>query len=82
MIKILRRIDKPLFFVTCIMFLFGLLMIFSASYVKAITTLDNAYYYLIRQGIILFICFVVFLIVINFPYLCLSFYYCFCFLLV
>lgn len=67
MIKILRRIDKPLFFVTCIMFLFGLLMIFSASYVKAITTLDNAYYYLIRQGIILFICFVVFLIVINFP---------------
>lgn len=67
MIKILRRIDKPLFFVTCIMFLFGLLMIFSASYVKAITTLDNAYYYLIRQGIILFICFIVFLLVINFP---------------
>lgn len=67
MIKILRRIDKPLFFVTSIMFLFGLLMIFSASYVKAITSLDNAYYYLIRQGIILVICFIMFLIVINFP---------------
>lgn len=66
MIKILRRIDKPLFFVTCIMFIFGLLMIFSASYVKAITSLDNAYYYLIRQGIILIICFITFLFIINF----------------
>ena len=50
MIKILRKIDKPLFFVTLFMFIFGLIMIFSASYVKAITMLDNAYYYLIRQG--------------------------------
>lgn len=67
MIKILRKIDKPLFFVTIFMFVFGLLMIFSASYVKAIMALDNAYYYLIRQGIILLICLFVFVFGINFP---------------
>ena len=62
-----RKIDKPLFFVTVIMFLFGLIMIFSASYVKAINYLDNAYYYLIRQGVILIVCLIVFLILIRFP---------------
>ena len=67
MLKILRKTDKPLLFVTIFMFLFGLLMIFSASYVKAITSLDNAYYYLIRQGLILVICLFVFLIGINIP---------------
>lgn len=71
MIKVLRKIDKPLFFITIFMFLFGLIMIFSSSYVKAITSLDNAYYYLIRQGIILIICLFAFLFVINFP---MSFY--------
>lgn len=67
MIKILRKIDKPLFFVTLFMFIFGLVMIFSASYVKAITMLDNAYYYLIRQSCILCICLFVFLFVVNIP---------------
>lgn len=67
MIKVLRKIDKPLFFVTVFMFLFGLIMIFSASYVKAITMLDNAYYYLIRQAVILFVCLLVFLFVVNIP---------------
>lgn len=65
MLKIIRKIDKPLFFITIIMFIFGLIMIFSASYVKAITSLDNAYYYLIRQGLILFICLFVFIFFIN-----------------
>ena len=67
MVKIIRKIDKPLFFMTCIMFIFGLVMIFSASYVKAITAIGNAYYYLIRQGIILLICFFVFMFFINIP---------------
>ena len=67
MIKVLRKIDKPLFFITVFMFIFGLIMIFSASYVKAITMLDNAYYYLIRQAVILFICLFVFLFVVNIP---------------
>lgn len=65
MIKVLRKIDKPLFFTSLFMFLFGLIMIFSASYVKAITTLDNAYYYLIRQSLILCVCLFVFLFMIN-----------------
>lgn len=67
MIKSLRKIDKPLFFSTVIMFIFGLIMIFSASYVKAITSLDNAYYYLIRQSVILLVCLFVFLFMINIP---------------
>ena len=67
MIKVLRKIDKPLFFVTVFMFIFGLVMIFSASYVKAITMLDNAYYYLIRQSCILCICLFVFLFIVNIP---------------
>lgn len=71
MIKILRKLDKPLLISTVLMFIFGLLMIFSASYVKAITALGNAYYFLIRQGAILIVCFFAFLILIRFP---LSFY--------
>ncbi len=67
MIKVLRKIDKPLFFTTVIMFIFGLIMIFSSSYVKAITSLDNAYYYLIRQSVILLVCLNVFLFLINIP---------------
>lgn len=67
MLKIIRKIDKPLFFTTFIAFIFGLIMIFSASYVKAITMLDNAYYYLIRQGVILIVCLFVFLVLINIP---------------
>lgn len=67
MIKVLRKIDKPLFFTTVIMFIFGLIMIFSSSYVKAITSLDNAYYYLIRQLVILLVCLFVFIFLINIP---------------
>lgn len=65
--KIFRKLDKPLLLTTVIMFIFGLIMIFSASYVKAITYIDNAYYYLIKQGIILIVCFLVFLFLIRFP---------------
>lgn len=67
MVKLFRKMDKPLFFITIFMFIFGLIMIFSASYVKAITSIDNAYYYLVRQGIILIACFIAFLILIKFP---------------
>ena len=65
MLKTFRKIDKPLFFITIIMFVLGLIMIFSASYVKAITSLDNAYYYLIRQSVILLVCLFMFLFIIN-----------------
>ena len=33
--KVLKYIDKPLFIVTCILFVVGLIMIFSASNVTA-----------------------------------------------
>ena len=65
--KTYRKLDKLLLFTTLFMFIFGLLMIFSASYVKAINDLDNAYYYLIRQGVILIICFIAFLIIVKIP---------------
>lgn len=64
---IYKKIDKPLFWTTTFMFIFGLIMIFSASYVKAINVIDNAYYYLIRQGIILILCFFMSLVLIKFP---------------
>lgn len=64
---IYKKIDKPLFWTTTFMFIFGLIMIFSASYVKAINVIDNAYYYLIRQGVILILCFFMSLILIKFP---------------
>lgn len=67
MVKIFRKLDKPLLITTLIMFIVGLVMICSASYVTAINTLDNAYYYLIRQGKILVICLIGFLILITFP---------------
>jgi len=67
MLKVLKKIDKPLFFVTVLMFLFGLIMIFSASYVKAITSLGNAYYYLIRQSVVLIVCLFAFLFFVNIP---------------
>jgi cell division protein FtsW len=67
MIKTLKKIDKPLFFVTIFMFIFGLIMIFSASYVETINSMGNAYYYLIRHGIILLVCLFVFLVLIKFP---------------
>lgn len=66
-VKNIRRTDKFLLITGIIMFLFGLFAIFSASYVKAIDYLDNPYYYLIRQSIILSICFAVFLFFINIP---------------
>lgn len=64
---IYKKIDKPLFWTTTFMFIFGLIMIFSASYVKAINVIDNAYYYLIRQGVILILCFFMSLVLIKFP---------------
>lgn len=65
--KLLRKLDKPLLFTTFVMFLFGLIMIFSASYVKAFVITGDAYQYLIRQGLILIICMFVFLVGILIP---------------
>lgn len=63
----IKMIDKPLFFLTVLMSIFGLFMIFSASYVRASLVDNNTYKYLFKQGIILFISFSAFFFLINFP---------------
>lgn len=65
--KVLRKIDKPLLITTFIMFCFGLIAIFSASYVKASFANVSAFYYLIKQGLILLLCIFIFLVVIRIP---------------
>ncbi len=67
MAKIFRKLDKPLLIATFVMFAFGLLMIFSASYVKADVSTGNVYYYFYKQGAILAICFVAFLFLLKTP---------------
>ncbi len=61
----LKMMDKPLFFLTLMMSIFGLFMIFSASYVRASLVESNTYKYLFRQGIILIVSFMVFFFSIN-----------------
>ena len=52
--KIMKYIDKPLLFVTIILFIFGLVMVFSASNVTAyMSHAISPYYYFIKQAIFL-----------------------------
>ena len=54
--KIIKYMDKPLFIITTLLFLMGLIMIFSASNVTAYMSLDTSpYNYFIKQGVILII---------------------------
>ena len=54
MTKVLRKIDKPLFIMTIILFAIGLIMVFSASNVTAYMLKDaSPYTYLIKQSIFL-----------------------------
>ncbi len=61
-----RKIDKTLFFCMVFMFSFGLLMIFSASSVKA-SLLGEPYYYFLRQLFPLIVSLGIFMILIRFP---------------
>lgn len=63
----IKMMDKTLFFSFLIMSLFGLFMIFSASYVKASIEDANSFKYLIRQGIIIAIGLVIYFITIRIP---------------
>lgn len=65
--KIFRMMDKPLFFSTLVMFIIGLIMIFSASYVKAYVSGGNTYQYFIKQSVILTLAGIMFLMVIKIP---------------
>ena len=65
--KIIKYIDKPLLFVTIALFIFGLIMVFSASNVTAyMTHAVSPYNYFIKQGIFLVVGFFLFLFMIKF----------------
>lgn len=65
--KIFQNIDKPLFFITVLLFIFGLIMVFSASNVTAFMSYDaSPYNFFIKQGIFLIGGFILFLIMIRF----------------
>ena len=65
--KVIKYIDKPLLFVSIALFIFGLIMVFSASNVTAyMTHAVSPYNYFIKQGIFLIIGFFLFLFMIKF----------------
>ena len=65
--KIIKYIDKPLLVVTLILFIFGLIMVFSASNVTAyMTHAVSPYNYFIKQGVFLLIGLLLALIMIRF----------------
>ena len=65
--KIIKYIDKPLLLVTMILFILGLIMVFSASNVTAyMTHAVKPYNYFIKQGVFLIVGFILFVIMIKF----------------
>ena len=65
--KIIKYTDKPLLFVTVILFIIGLIMVFSASNVTAYMTKEvSPYNYFIKQGIFLIIGLILSLIMVRF----------------
>lgn len=65
--KVIKYIDKPLFVVTVLLFIFGLIMVFSASNVTAyMTHAVSPYNYFIKQGVFLIVGFFLFLFMMKF----------------
>lgn len=65
--KIFQNIDKPLLIITVLLFIFGLIMVFSASNVTAFMSYDaSPYNFFIKQGIFLLGGLIVFLFMIRF----------------
>ena len=59
-----KYIDKPLLIISILLFIFGLIMVFSASNVIAYMSHHvSAYYYFIRQAIFLLAGFFMFLVI-------------------
>lgn len=66
--KILSKLDKPLLIVTIIFFIFGLIMILSASSMESYMRYNySPYHYFVRQTIFLGVGLIAFLFVIIFP---------------
>lgn len=65
--KVIKYIDKSLLIVTCLLFVFGLIMIFSASNVTAYMMYSvSPYNYFIKQGVILIAGLIASLIMVKF----------------
>lgn len=65
--KIIKYIDKPLLLVTMVLFILGLIMVFSASNVTAyMTHAVKPYNYFMKQGAFLIVGFILFIIMIKF----------------
>ena len=65
--KIFKYIDKPLLIITVALFIFGLIMVFSASNVTAyMTHAVSPYNYFIKQGLFLLMGVVISLIIVRF----------------
>ena len=65
--KIIKYMDKPLLIVTVILFIIGLIMVFSASNVTAyMKNAVSPYNYFMKQGVFLIVGFILFLIMIRF----------------
>ena len=63
---IIKNIDKPLFILTLILFVLGLIMIFSASNVTSYMNGGSPYAYFLRQGIFLLVSFIFCIFMVKF----------------
>ena len=62
---IIKNIDKPLFILTLILFVLGLVMIFSASNVTSYMNGGSPYAYFFRQGLFLLASFILCIFIIK-----------------
>ena len=66
--KILGKLDKPLLIVSFVFFVFGLIMILSASSMESYMRYDySTYHYFVRELIFLIVGLILFMFVIVFP---------------
>ncbi len=63
---IIKNIDKPLFLITLVLFVLGLIMIFSASNVTSYMNGGSPYAYFLRQGLFLLVSFIVCIFLVKF----------------
>lgn len=63
---IIKNIDKPLFILTLVLFVLGLVMIFSASNVTSYMNGGSPYAYFFRQGLFLLISFIICILLVKF----------------
>lgn len=66
--KNIKNLNKPLFLIMIILFIFGLIMIFSASSIVSVIGYGKEpYYYFFKQLLFIIIGFIAFLVIINIP---------------